>query len=124
MIWGDCCFFEAEMRHTAQPMDRRRRPRLYAATAILSLVLWLFMAVAEAHTPLHAWLHGGAIPHGDACAVVTIAHGKVDAIGGDVPAPVPTTWIESASRVEVCVFAPCIENLPAGRAPPVLPLVS
>ena len=112
------------MRQTAQPMNRRGRQHLYAAAAVLSLAVWLFMVVAEAYTPLHAWLHGGTIPEGDGCAIVAIAHGKVDAVDGNVPAPVPTAWITAGLRVEICVFVPCIEHLPAGRAPPVLPAVS
>ena len=51
----------------------------YRAAGVLSLALWLFMAAAELYSPLHAWMHGGAIPKEDNdCAIVLIAHGKID----------------------------------------------
>ena len=61
------------MRQTLQPVTRRARQRLYAVAAVLSLALWLFLMVAETWTPLHAWMHGGAIPENDECAVAVFA---------------------------------------------------
>ena len=62
------------------------RQRFYAATAILSLAVWLFMAAAETCIPLHAWLHGGAIPdNDDDCAIVALIHGKIETTPCDVP---------------------------------------
>ncbi|MGH7952728.1 MAG: hypothetical protein ACREFE_12540, partial [Limisphaerales bacterium] len=66
-------------------MNRRTRKHFFRATAIFSLALWMFMAVAENYEPLHAWLHGGAIPHDDNCAIVALTHGKVEATVCDVP---------------------------------------
>jgi len=94
------------------------------ATAILSLALWLFMAVAEAYSPLHAWLHGGAIPDDDDCALVAIAHGKVETVVVAAPVAVPATWIEIVPRLEFSTFRPAIAFLPDSRGPPVLPVVS
>ena len=108
------------MRPAAKHLNRRTRQRLYAATAVLSLAIWLFMAVAEAYTPLHAWLHGGTIPDDDDCAIVAIAHGKVETVACDIPVVAPITWIEVAPRVEFSVFSKTVENLLSGRAPPVL----
>ena len=112
------------MRPAAKHLNRRTRQRLYAAAAVLSLAIWLFMAVAEAYTPLHAWLHGGTIPDDDDCAIVAIAHGKVEPVACDVPVAVPVAWIEVAPRVEFSVFSKTVENLLSGRAPPVFFAVS
>ena len=112
------------MRPAAKHLNRRTRQRLYAATAVLSLAIWLFMAVAEVYTPLHAWLHGGTIPDDDDCAIVAIAHGKVETVACDIQVAVPITWIEVAPGVELFVFSQTVENLLSGRAPPVLLAVS
>ena len=82
--------------------------------------MWLFLAVAEIHQPLHAWLHGGSIPDNDDCAIVAIAHGKVESATVEVPISMPTLLVEAAPRIEFCVFGAAIENLPPGRAPPVV----
>jgi len=77
--------------------------------------------VAETYTPLHAWLHGGTIPKDDDdCAVVALAHGKVDSVACDVPVITPISWIEVAPQIDFSFFSPTIENLPNGRAPPAL----
>jgi hypothetical protein len=112
------------MRQNAPLMNRRTRQRLFAGWAGLSLALWLVMAVAEIWTPLHAWMHGGAIPENDDCAIVALAHGNVDSVAAPVLAPTPTVWIEVTSQFVFSVHSTIIEQLPAGRAPPVLPSVS
>jgi len=94
------------------------RQHIYAATAILSLSLWLFVAAAELWTPLHAWLHGGSIPVNDDCAIVALIHGKIQTPPCNVPVVVPTTWIEVAPRIVTSVFCQVIEELPQGRGPP------
>jgi hypothetical protein len=92
---------------------------------VLSLAVWLFMAVAETWTPLHAWLHGGAIPKDDDdCAIVAITHGKIETGTPQVAVAVPATWIEVAPPVEFSVFSRTVENLLSGRAPPPLPAIS
>ena len=98
---------------------------LYRAVGVLSLAVWLFMAAAEIYTPLHAWLHGGTIPKDDNdCAIVLIAHGKIETAACDVPVPAPVTWIEVTPRIEFSVFSTAIAFLPNGRAPPVFSAVS
>jgi hypothetical protein len=107
------------------PIKRRARERVFAATAVLSLAVWLFMAAAEVCTPLHAWLHGGTIPkNDDDCAIVIIAHGKIETAACDVPVPAPVTWIEVTPRIEFSIFSTAIAFLPNGRAPPVFSAVS
>jgi hypothetical protein len=106
-------------------INRRWRRRWHAATAVLALAVWLFMAVAEAYSPLHAWLHGGTIPKDDDdCVVLAIAHGKVEPVACAAPAAGPVTWVEIVPRLEFSVFRPAIAFLPDGRGPPVLPVVS
>lgn len=112
------------MRPTTHPITRRTRQRIYGVTAVLSLALWLFMAAAETYTPLHAWMHGGAIPDGDDCAVMVLAHGKVESVSCDVPTAVPITWIEVTPCVEFSVFSPAITFLPNGRGPPAFSVAS
>jgi hypothetical protein len=105
-------------------MNRRTRQRIHAAAAVLSLAIWLFMAMAEAYTPLHAWLHGGTIADNDDCAIVAISHGKVDSVDCAAPVLASVFWIQVAPRIEISAFSPAIACLPAGRAPPALPSVS
>jgi hypothetical protein len=98
---------------------------LYRAAGVLSLVLWLFMAAAELCTPLHAWLHGGTIPTNDNdCAIVAIAHGKIDTAPCAAPVVTPVVGVEVTPRIEFSVLRTVIALLPNGRAPPVLPTVS
>jgi hypothetical protein len=107
------------------PIKRRTRERIFAATAVLSLAVWLFMAVAEVWSPLHSWLHGGTIPKDDTdCAIVTIAYGKIETAACDVPVPGPVVWIEVTPRIEFSVFSTAIAFLPNGRAPPAFSAVS
>src|ERR1700683_4746978 len=93
-------------------INRRTRERIFVAWAVLSLAVWLFMAAAEIYSPLHAWLHGGTIPKDDDdCAIVAIAHGKIEAVSPDISVPVPITWIEVTPCVEFSIFIPANTNL-------------
>jgi len=58
-------------------MSRRKGRFLYRSAAVLSLVLWLVLAAAEAWGPFHAWLHGGSIPDTDNCPVAALQQGKL-----------------------------------------------
>jgi hypothetical protein len=93
---------------------------IFLAAGVLSLSVWLFMATAEWCTPLHAWLHGGTIPDNDeGCAVIAIAHGKVETVGGPAPAIVPVMGIEIGPRLQFSMVCPARAVLPDGRGPPV-----
>jgi len=105
-------------------MNRSVRRHFHTAIAVLSLALWMLMVTAEACPALHAWLHGGAIPDDDDCAVVAIAHGKVETVDCIVFVTVPVPWVEVTPRFEIQSFSPAIASLPNGRAPPGLPLAS
>jgi hypothetical protein len=113
------------MRYAAHHVNRRMRQRLYVAGGVLSLAVWLFMAAAELYTPLHAWLHGGTIPEDDDdCAIVAIAHGKIETAPVAVPITAPVVWIEVPLRIEFTVVSTTITLLPNGRAPPSFSAVS
>lgn len=104
---------------------QRMRPHFFLAAGILSLALWLFMSAAEVWTPLHAWLHGGTIPKDDDdCAIVCIAHGKIENVACDVPVAAPVVWIEVAPRIGFSVLSLALIFLPDGRGPPVFSAVS
>ena len=114
------CYVANSLQYMKCPINRRMRQRFYAATAILSLALWLFMAAAEVWTPLHAWLHGGSVPdNDDDCAIVALVHGKVET---DTVRRSRLSYRQLSLKltpcVEISVFGPVIENLPLGRAPP------
>jgi len=105
--------------------NRRTRERIFFAAGALSLAVWLFMAAAELYTPLHAWLHGGTIPDDDDdCAIVAIAHGKIETTPVAVPTTAPVTWIAVPLCLEFYVFSADMTVLPDGRAPPVFSAVS
>jgi hypothetical protein len=113
------------LQHRKCQISRRIRQRLYLAAGVLSLAVWLFMAAAELYTPLHAWLHGGTIPKDDEdCAIVCIAHGKIETSTVNIAVPAPVVWIEVSPRIEFSVSSTGIALLPNGRAPPVFSAVS
>jgi hypothetical protein len=123
--WRTAHYIANDLRYRKCQFSRRTRERIFFAAGILSLALWLFMATAEICTPLHAWLHGGTIPaDDDDCAIVAIAHGKIEAAPCAAPVVVPVTWIEIAERAEISVFVPADKNLLPGRGPPALPTIS
>jgi hypothetical protein len=88
------------------------------AVGVLSLAVWLFMALAETWTPLHAWLHGGSIPDNDDCAIVAITHGKVDSLTIDTSVVAPITFVEAPPVIVYFISSATCELLPLGRAPP------
>jgi hypothetical protein len=113
------------LRYRNSQFNRRTRERIFLAAGVLSLALWLFMATAEICTPLHAWLHGGTIPKDDDdCAIVAIAHGKIETAPCAAPAVLPVAWIEIAERTEFTIFIPADKNLLPGRGPPAISAVS
>jgi len=98
--------------------SRSWRLRWHAVTAGFSLALWLFMAAAEASPALHAWIHGGSVPDNDDCAVVAIAHGKVETVVAAIPVVAPVATLEIVLLPEFSIFRPASLLLPDGRGPP------
>ena len=101
-------------------LSRRARRILLEASAILSLVIWLTLTVAEGYLPLHAWLHGGTIPDNDDCAIVMILHGKVDASTVIVDVPIVPLLVIADVLTPVSIFAPVDHLLLPSRGPPAL----
>jgi hypothetical protein len=89
---------------------------------LASLVL-LLNAMAACPT-LHELIHHDADSDEHHCAVTLFAHGHVDSATADVSVATPPAFIEAVPQIVLSVFAPTIENLPAGRAPPVFSAVS
>jgi hypothetical protein len=88
------------------------------AMAVLLTGMILLLDAMAASPGLHELIHKDADQPGHECAVTMFAHGKVDSVSVDVPVVLPVASIETAPQVELSTFAPAIENLPLGRAPP------
>ena len=101
-------------------LSRRARRILFAASAILSLAIWLTLTVAEGYRPLHAWLHGGTIHDDDDCAIVMILHGKVDPSTEIVDVPVKPLLFIADVLTPLSIFAPVDHLLLPSRGPPAL----
>ena len=86
--------------------------------------LVLLLDAMAASPALHELIHKDADEADHHCAVTMFAHGQVDSATVEVASFMPVGLVETTRQVVFSVFAPAIENLPAGRAPPVLPAVS
>ena len=90
-----------------------------------SLAFLVLVLNAMAACPaLHELIHKDADSDEHHCAVTLFAHGQVDSAMADVSVATPPAFIEAAPQILFSIFAPAIENLPAGRAPPVFSAVS
>jgi len=98
-------------------MSRRKGRFLYRSAAVLSLVLWLALAAAEAWGPFHAWLHGGSIPDTDNCPVAALQQGKLVT---SAAAAVVVLFLASVVAFRFVVFPPFVASLPLPdvRGPP------
>ena len=85
---------------------------------ILSVGLVFLLNLLAASPSLHEWFHADAGREDHQCAVTMFAHGQVDSATVDVFAVKSVILVESVPQIEFSIFAPAIENLPAGRAPP------
>ena len=75
------------------------------------------MAAAESCTPLHAWLHGGAIPEDDDCPIAQIHAGSVEHVALAVAATVSCGFLVAARPALVSPFVASLP-LPDVRGPP------
>jgi hypothetical protein len=85
---------------------------------LVCLAMWLFMAAAEAWTPLHAWLHGGVIPDNDDCPIAMLHQGKVDNTVVAMTVAVVVGLAISTLAVFSSQFIPSLP-LPNVRGPPI-----
>ena len=99
----------------------KRHFKAHGKAVIASLLVGLVLLLdAMAACPaLHELIHKDAGRPDHECAVTMFAHGQVDSASVDVPVVVPQTFLETVPSASLSVFSPAIENLPAGRAPPV-----
>jgi hypothetical protein len=98
-------------------LHSKQRGRAVIASLLTGLVLLLdAMVVCPS---FHELIHADAGKAGHECAVTMFAHGQVDSATVDIVFAAPHTFVPSLSFAEISVFSPAIENLPAGRAPPV-----
>jgi hypothetical protein len=95
-----------------------KEPRQAVIASWLAGLVLLLNAMA-ASPSLHEWFHADAGETGHQCAVTLFAHGQVDSVAIDVAVHAPQAFVAAIPADEISVFSPAIENLPAGRAPPV-----
>ncbi|MEY4916668.1 MAG: hypothetical protein RL616_581 [Verrucomicrobiota bacterium] len=95
----------------------RRHGKAVIASLLAGLVLLLnLLAVSPA---LHELIHSDAGSAAHQCAVTMFAHGQVDSVSVEISVATPVLSAAATPQIGFSVFAPAIENLPAGRAPPV-----
>ena len=100
-------------------MKRHFKLRGKAVIASLLVCLVLLLDAMAACPKLHELIHKDAGKADHDCAVTMFAHGKVDSVSVDVPFAAPPTFVIVLPTVEFSIFRPAIDDLPAGRAPPV-----
>jgi hypothetical protein len=106
-------------------LEKRHLESLGKAGVALSVAFLVLLLNAMAACPaLHELIHHDADSEEHHCAVTMFAHGQVDSATVDILVVTPSASIETAQQVIFSVFAPAIENLPAGRAPPRFSAVS
>jgi len=89
-----------------------------AGITLFLAVLVLVLNAMAASLTLHDLIHPDAAALEHHCAVTLFAHGQVDLALAEVAPVTPTDAVEATTHFILSVFAPAIENLPAGRAPP------
>jgi hypothetical protein len=93
-----------------------RPGKAFVASLLVALVLLLdAMAACPA---LHELIHHDAGKPDHECAVTMFAHGQVESASIELPVTTPQVFVFALPQVEISVFSPAIENLPAGRGPP------
>jgi hypothetical protein len=89
---------------------------LTALTLAFLVVLLNVLAVAP---KLHKCLHTDSHSTQHQCAVTLFAQGQADSVAADIHPVIADGFIELIPPTTISVYRPAIENLPAGRAPPV-----
>ena len=90
-----------------------------AVVASLLTGLVLLLNAMAASPELHELFHADAGQTEHQCAVTLFAHGHMNSATVEVATVTLTVSVEATPQITFSVFAPAIENLPAGRAPPV-----
>jgi hypothetical protein len=121
------CLHPARVLLKANDLQLKKRHfRSHGKTGIVWLLasLILLLNAMAACPALHELIHHDADSDEHHCAVTMFTHGQVDSATVDVSVATPPVSIESTPQIVFSVFTPAIENLPAGRAPPVCSAVS
>ncbi len=90
------------------------------ASVVLLAGCIFILNFAAADPGLHRLLHIGqetALAH--QCAVTLFAQGQVDTVAAEIHPVISDSFIGLIPPTTVSVYQPAIEDLPAGRAPPV-----
>jgi hypothetical protein len=90
----------------------------------LLIAVVLLLNLLAASPTLHESFHPDAGKAQHHCAVTLFAHGQADSVTVDVSPAIATVAVHCFADFEISTFAPAIESLPAGRAPPVTLLYS
>jgi hypothetical protein len=90
------------------------------ALAALLVGIVLLLDAMAACPALHEMIHHDAGNADHDCAVTLLALGKLDSAICEIIIPPPTVSVETTRHFTISVFSPAIENLPPGRAPPVV----
>lgn len=86
--------------------------------ALSLAALVLLMSAMTAAPQLHELMHHDCDSPQHICAVTLFLHGQVDAAVVAIEVPLPAFEMQADVVAAFNSFAPAIENLPAGRAPP------
>ena len=90
--------------------------RLSLGSLLVSCVLLLNAMAAS--PGLHELIHADAGQDDHECVVTLFAHGQADSVTVDVLPAMATVSVQFSVDFDISTFAPDIESLPAGRAPP------
>lgn len=90
-----------------------------AVIASLLAGLVLFLNLLSASPTLHQWFHADAGKSEHQCAVTLFAHSQIDSASVDTVVSMALTVFAPVPAVDISLFHPAIDGLPAGRAPPV-----
>jgi hypothetical protein len=113
-------YIAKDLQQKWRQIGRLGKPALAAVLVGLILLLLAMAACPE----LHEYFHKDADCPDHHCAVTLLAHGKVSSATVDVAVVTQPVSIQPPSPVFISPYAPAIEHLPAGRAPPVLSFAS
>jgi hypothetical protein len=119
-LYANFCYVANGLQRVSRQFKLLRK----AVVALLLVALVLLLDAMAASPALHELVHRDADSPDHQCAVTLFSHGQVDSTTVEVAAIVPPDSFEIVSPISLAVFTSCIENLPSGRAPPVLSVVA
>jgi len=100
-------------------ITRHCKPASQAVIASLLAGLVLLLNAMAASPTLHEWVHADAGKSEHQCAVTLFAQGQMDSASVAVPVMASLSLVQTVPYVDISVFHSVLDQLPAGRAPPV-----